>query len=110
MVTPDVMDSVLDSPLPSSAPLKDRPQIPFVVAVSRVAHLPRQQHPPGEFVVGQQFRGYFHVAVESLLREFYAIVVLDIMDLPRLAVGMRHEKDIWRNLNKYSEQVRRYVE
>jgi hypothetical protein len=31
------------------------------------------------------------------------------MDLPRLTLGMRHEKDIWCNLQKHSEQVRYYV-
>jgi hypothetical protein len=59
---------------------------------------------------GQDFRGYFRVAVESPLRDSYSIVALDIMDLPRLTVGMRHENDIWCNLHKYSEQVRYYME
>lgn len=110
MVTPDVLDSVLNSPLPSSAPLTERAQIPFVVAVCRAAHLPRPQPTPEEDAFGQDFRGYFRVAVESLLRDFYSIVALDIMDLRRLTVGMRHEKDIWCNLHTYSEQVRYYVE
>jgi hypothetical protein len=108
MVTPDVLDSVLNSPLPSSAPLTERAQIPFVVAVAHEFPHPQPQSTPGNDVVGQDFRGCFRVAVESLLRDFYSIVALDIIDLPRLTGRMRHEKDIWCNLNKYSEQVRYY--
>ncbi|KAL5332422.1 hypothetical protein BJX70DRAFT_134297 [Aspergillus crustosus] len=99
MVTEDVIDSVLNSPLPSSAPRKDRSSIPFVVAVSRGAHIPRPVLSPEE---AQEidpeilnFKGYFNVAVETLLSEFYPIVALDIMDLHRLVGRMKDERDIW---------------
>ncbi|RHZ66746.1 uncharacterized protein CDV56_108386 [Aspergillus thermomutatus] len=110
MVTPAALESVFNSPLPSSAPLRDREQLPFVVAVSRAAHYPRSELTPGEEdedVFGRDFKGYFNVAVESLLKEFYPIVALDIMDLPRLTVGMRHEKDIW--CHGHRGGVRHYV-
>lgn len=81
-----------------------------MVAVSRKAHLLHLQPTPEEDAFGQDFTVYFRITVESLLRDFYSIVALDIMDLPRLTVGMRHEKDIWCNLYRYSEQVRYYVE
>jgi hypothetical protein len=76
---------VLNSPLPSSAPLRDRKEIPYVVAVSRVAHYLRSELVPDkedEDVFGQDFKRYFNVAVESLLNNFYPMVALDIMDLP----------------------------
>jgi hypothetical protein len=98
MVTPAALESVLNSPLPSSAPLKDRKEIPYVVAVSKAAHVPRFELTPGEEdedVVGRDFKGYFNVAVESLLNDFYPITALDIMDLPRLTGRMQHDKDIW---------------
>ncbi|RHZ70742.1 hypothetical protein CDV55_108157 [Aspergillus turcosus] len=98
MVTPEALESVLNSPLPSSAPLKHRKEIPYVVAVSISAHHPRLELTPGEEdedVFGRDFKGYFNVAVESLLNNFYPMVALDIMDLPRLTGRMRHEKDIW---------------
>ncbi|KAF7169292.1 hypothetical protein CNMCM5623_002088 [Aspergillus felis] len=88
MVTPEALESVLNSPLPSPAP----PKYPFVVAVSRVAHYPRPELTPeeeSEDVSGQDFKGYFNVAIKSLLNHFYPIVALDIMDLPQLAARMK---------------------
>lgn len=73
--------------------------LPFVVAVSRAAHIPTcPLTPDEEEEVDEEiikFKGYFNVAVESLLDSFYGIIALDIIDLPRLAGRMRHEKDIW---------------
>ncbi|GES66433.1 ABC transporter, integral membrane type 1 [Aspergillus terreus] len=74
MVTPEALQSVLKSPLPSSAPLQDRREIPYVVAVSRVVHYPPPDLTPGEEredVFGHNFKGHFNVAVEGSLREFY---------------------------------------
>ncbi|GFG16356.1 hypothetical protein IFM61606_07410 [Aspergillus udagawae] len=111
MVTPEALESVLKSPLPSSAPLKDRKKIPFVVAVSRVAHYPRPELTPAEEaedVFGRDFKGYFKVAVERLLSNFYLLVARDIMDLPRLTVRMQHDKDIW--CDAYRGGIHYYVE
>ncbi|KAL4899589.1 hypothetical protein BDW74DRAFT_183545 [Aspergillus multicolor] len=85
MVTPDVIDSVLHSPLPSSAFEPQSKAIPFVIAVSAWAH--KEQNP--------SFKGYFRVAVESLIHGFYAIVALDTMHLSELAEPMRDDREIW---------------
>jgi hypothetical protein len=111
MVTPAALESVLNSPLPSSAPLKDRKEIPYMVAVSRVAHYSRPEFTPDEEdedVFGQDFKGYFNVAVETLLTSFYPMAALDIMDLPRLTGRMRHAKDIWSDT--YRGGIRHYLE
>lgn len=91
------MKSVLNSPLPSSAPFKERQHIPFVVAVSGAAHYPPIPLLPGQedIIAGADFKGYFNVAVEGLLGEFYSIVALDMMDLHELTVKFRHGNDIW---------------
>ncbi|KGO64470.1 ABC transporter, integral membrane type 1 [Penicillium expansum] len=85
MVTPEVIDSVLDSPLPSSAPEPERQMLPFAIAVSVWAH--REQP--------VSFKGYFRVAVESLIHGFYAIVALDTTHLSELVEPMRDDCDIW---------------
>ncbi|KGO77962.1 hypothetical protein PITC_024900 [Penicillium italicum] len=41
------------------------------------------------------FKGYFRVAVESLIHGFYAIVALDTMHLSELVEPMRDDRDIW---------------
>ena len=109
MVTPDSLESVLNSPRPSSAPQKERKDLPFVVAVSRVAETPIE---PGaeeqEEDVDYKPRAYFRVAVESLLNGLYGITALDVMDVPTLTSGMRHEKDIWCDI--YQAGIRQYVE
>jgi len=94
MVNTASLESVLNSPLPSSAPRRERTKIPFVVAVSRSAYLP-PMGAPGDDIAGSDFKGYFNVAVESLLEEFYSIVALDITDLWKMTVKFRHEDDIW---------------
>ncbi|GFF57984.1 hypothetical protein IFM62136_03631 [Aspergillus lentulus] len=111
MVNAEALESVLNSPIPSSAPLKGRKEIPYVVAVSRAAHYPRPELTPeeeDEDVFGQDFKGYFNVAVETLLTNFYPMVALDIMDLPRLTSRMRHDKDIW--CDTYRGGIRHYLE
>lgn len=111
MVNTEALESVLNSPIPSSAPLKGRKEIPYVVAVSRAAHYPRPVLTPeeeDEDVFGQDFKGYFNVAVETLLTNFYPMVALDIMDLPRLTSRMRHDKDIW--CDTYRGGIRHYLE
>ncbi|KAF7178508.1 hypothetical protein CNMCM7691_007207 [Aspergillus felis] len=78
MVTPASLESVLTSPLPSSAPRIERQKIPFVVAKT-----------------GTGFNGHLNVALETMLEEFYPIVALQIMDLHSLVANFRHENDIW---------------
>lgn len=105
MVTPDSLESILNSPLPSSAPQREREELPFVVAVSRVANeISIEQNTEDDC----KPRAYFRVAVESLMDDLYGITALDVMDLPTLTSGMRHEKDIWCHV--YKDGIRRYVE
>lgn len=110
MITPDSLESVLNSPPPSLAPRKERKYLPFVIAVSRVAHekpieLSAEEQ---EEDVDYKPRAYFRVAVESLLNGLYGITALDVMDVPTLTSGMRHEKDIWCDI--YRGGIRQYVE
>ncbi|KAJ5675300.1 uncharacterized protein N7477_005234 [Penicillium maclennaniae] len=83
MVTPDSLESVLNSPLPSSAPQAERKELPFVLAISRVAHeIPIEQDTEElEKDTDCKPRTYFRVAVESLMNDLYWITALDIMDL-----------------------------
>lgn len=112
MVTPAAIESVLGSPLPLSAPQKDRQMLPFVVAVSRAAPIPACPLTPSEEEEVDEdiviLKGYFNVAVETLLDSFYGIIALDIIDLPKLAGCMRHERDVW--CHPHRGGVRHYVE
>ncbi|KZF20248.1 hypothetical protein L228DRAFT_262923 [Xylona heveae TC161] len=99
-VTPASLDSVLTSPLPSSAPRSKRAKIPYVVAVSKECidpptHQEEEEEEEEEDIAGQDFKGYFKVAVESLLQELFPIVALDITDLYKLAARLRSDDDIW---------------
>jgi hypothetical protein len=98
MITPASIQSVLSSPLPSSAPRRERQKIPFVVSVSQGTSAPRL--PPllglgDKDVAGAEFKGYLNVAVETVLQELYPIVALQMMDLHTLTTKFRHENDIW---------------
>lgn len=98
MVTPASMVSVLCSPTPSAAPLRERQNIPFVVSVSHgvsAPRLPPLPDPSDEDVAGAEFKGYLNVAVETILQEFYQIVALQMMDLHTLTTKFRHDNDIW---------------
>ncbi|KAI0420735.1 hypothetical protein F5X98DRAFT_16654 [Xylaria grammica] len=76
-VTPASLDSILNSPLPSSAKRKWRKDIPFVVAVSgQAAEEPNAQDIEDD-VAGAGWRGYFNVAVESLLDSFFSTIAGD---------------------------------
>jgi hypothetical protein len=95
--------------------MRDRKEIPYVVAVSLAAHYPPFELTPEEEaqdVVGRDFKGYFNVAVETLLSEFYPVVALDIQDLPRLTINMEHDNDIWFGPGRrgVDRGVRYYVE
>ncbi|CAI7622214.1 unnamed protein product [Penicillium glandicola] len=103
MVTPASMESVLSSPLPSSAPRRERRRIPFVVAVSSglsVAHLQAfigldEEGLDEEDVAGADFKGYLNVAVENILDEFHPLTALQYQDLHELMPESAHENDIW---------------
>lgn len=72
------MQSILHSPLPSSAKRKWRKTIPFVVAVSAQAAEEPNLADIEEDVAGAGWRGYFNVAVESLLDSFFSVVAGDM--------------------------------
>ncbi|RWA07225.1 hypothetical protein EKO27_g7883 [Xylaria grammica] len=76
-ITPASLDSILNSPLPSSAKRKWRKDIPFIVAVSgQAAEEPNAQDIEDD-VAGAGWRGYFNVAVESLLDSFFSTIAGD---------------------------------
>ncbi|KAJ5735163.1 uncharacterized protein N7483_000288 [Penicillium malachiteum] len=107
MVTPASMESVLSCALPSSAPRRERQRIPFVVSVSKGAGAPHLSPLPGsgdEDAAGAEFNGYFNVAVETILEEFYPIVALQMMDLHTLTTKFRHYKDIWCSSDRWGVQ------
>ncbi|KAI1283868.1 hypothetical protein F5Y07DRAFT_393806 [Xylaria sp. FL0933] len=76
-ITPASMDSILHSPLPASARRKWRKDIPFVVAVSAQAAEEPNVKDIEDDVAGAGWRGYFNVAVESLLSSFFPTVADD---------------------------------
>ncbi|KAJ5808820.1 hypothetical protein N7474_010089 [Penicillium riverlandense] len=105
-VTRPALESLLESPLPSSAPRRERSRIPFVVTVASFTGTmsPVDEE---EDIAGQDFKGYFNVAVESLLEEFFPIVALEMSDLHKVAVRLRGE-DIW--CSNYRGGVHRVTE
>ncbi|KAI0596186.1 hypothetical protein F4775DRAFT_325131 [Biscogniauxia sp. FL1348] len=84
-ITPESLHSIIDSPPPSAANRRYRKDIPFVVAVSK--RVPTEADKPstssrgeegeGEEHAGANWRGYFNVAVESLLDSFFPTVAND---------------------------------
>ncbi|KAI1270405.1 hypothetical protein F5Y18DRAFT_421898 [Xylariaceae sp. FL1019] len=76
-ITPESLDSILDSPLPWSAKRKWRKEIPFVVAVSQVAAEEPNPIAIEEDWAGAGWKGWFNVAVESLLDSFFSTIVND---------------------------------
>ncbi|TGJ84734.1 hypothetical protein E0Z10_g4018 [Xylaria hypoxylon] len=77
-ITPASLDSILNSPLPSSAKRKWRKNIPFVLAVSMKAAKEPNAQDIEDDVAGADWRGYFNVAVESLLDSFFSTVAGDL--------------------------------
>ncbi|KAI0148839.1 hypothetical protein GGR57DRAFT_474439 [Xylariaceae sp. FL1272] len=76
-ITPESLDSILDSPVPWSAKRKWRKQIPFVVAVSQAAAEEPDPTAIEEDWAGADWRGWFNVAVESLLDSFFSTIAND---------------------------------
>ncbi|KZP28371.1 hypothetical protein FIBSPDRAFT_817236 [Athelia psychrophila] len=97
-VTQKALESVLTSPMPASAKLRWRPQIPFVLAVAAECgeRIPNNPGDEDEEEAGDNFRGYFNVAVESLLDELFTIVVTD-MSAPYEFGAFVKGEDIWRS-------------
>lgn len=97
------IESILDSPMPSESSRRQRKKIPYVVAVTRSVNHPAAPEAGGEEeeqeeedAQGEYFRGYFNVAVETLLNGLFAATADDMVDPDVLG---RHVKDdeIWCN-------------
>ncbi|KZP28378.1 hypothetical protein FIBSPDRAFT_852512 [Athelia psychrophila] len=95
-VTQKALESVLSSPMPASANLRWRPQIPFVLAVAAECgeHIPNHPGEEDEEEAGDNFRGYFNVAVESLLDELFPMIISDAMAPYELGAFVEGD-DIW---------------
>ncbi|KAI1391897.1 uncharacterized protein F4822DRAFT_108933 [Hypoxylon trugodes] len=91
-ITPSSMDSILDSPDPSSSKRRYRKEIPFVIAVSRGAGEPHLTMDEDE--AGYGWRGYFNVAVETLFDSLFPIVAHDSR-APFEIGGRVSGEDIW---------------
>jgi hypothetical protein len=93
------MDSILNSPMPSESSRRQRKKIPFVLAVTGSAN---QARPPPEAgdeeddAQGEYFRGYFNVAVETLLNDLFAATADDTMDPDVLGSHVKDD-EIWCN-------------
>ncbi|CAJ2502950.1 Uu.00g103440.m01.CDS01 [Anthostomella pinea] len=78
-ITPASLDSILNSPLPSTANRRYRKDIPYVLAVSAHAdqYARMAEEEEEEDIAGAGWRGYFNVAVETLLESIFPMVVND---------------------------------
>lgn len=109
-VTSDSLESVLSSPLPSSARRQRRKDIPFVVAVAKGAGLQPHRDPGAvgsgddeeeqEDLEGASFCGYFNVAVESLLEELFPLVATDSLT-PYEIGGYVQDGDVWCEVGRW---------
>ncbi|KAI0120684.1 hypothetical protein BJ170DRAFT_600415 [Xylariales sp. AK1849] len=97
-VTPSSLFSILNSPLPSSSNRRYRNDIPFVVAVStQAAHQSADQSAEGEDdedIEGAGWRGFFNVAVETLLESLFPIIA-DDSSSPYGIGGHVSGEDVW---------------
>ncbi|KAI1170994.1 hypothetical protein F4777DRAFT_85979 [Nemania sp. FL0916] len=76
-ITPASLYSILNSPLPSSAKRKWRREIPFVTAISAQAAKEPNATDTEDGIAGASWRGYFNVAVESLLESLFSTIASD---------------------------------
>lgn len=88
------MDSILDSPMPSLAHRRRRKKIPFVLAIASGSGQLRAPEDIDEDAAGADFRGYFNVAVETLLSEFFVLISMDART-PFENWGNVQGDDIW---------------
>ncbi|KAK8005966.1 Monooxygenase- FAD-binding [Apiospora marii] len=96
-ITPASLHSILHCPLPSAAPSREqRKEMPFVVAVSLHAAASDERGNRGveEEEEDPPWRGYFNVAVESLLMSLFPIVADEMMEPIRIGSHIRGE-DVW---------------
>ncbi|KAI1655630.1 hypothetical protein F4813DRAFT_391479 [Daldinia decipiens] len=92
-ITPSSMDSILNSPSPSSCKRKYRTRIPFVVAVSKDVSRQDYSTTYGD-IERASWRGFFNVAVETLLESLFPIVADDSMS-PFEIGGCVAGDDVW---------------
>ncbi|KAK1770096.1 hypothetical protein QBC33DRAFT_603160 [Phialemonium atrogriseum] len=97
-VTPSSLDSILDSPQPSTAKRQYRTNIPFVIAISTQAV--RQHLTEGDDTEGFHWRGFFNIAVESLVESLFPIVAEDSMT-PYEIGGRVSGEDIWCDFTRW---------
>lgn len=93
------MDSILNSSMPSESSRRQHKKIPYVVAVTRSANQPRPAPEAGDEeddAQGEYFRGYFNVAVETLLNDLFAATADDMMD-PDVLGSRVKDDEIWCN-------------
>ncbi|KAK3313083.1 hypothetical protein B0H66DRAFT_569511 [Apodospora peruviana] len=110
-ITPSSLGSILDSPLPSTERRQLRKEIPFVVAVSykSMDYIPGAAGSEVEGEVDQEeeeeyegagWRGFFNVAVETLLDSLFPAIA-DQMMTPWRIGGHVEGGDIWCWANRY---------
>ncbi|KAI1306147.1 hypothetical protein F5Y03DRAFT_354837 [Xylaria venustula] len=76
-ITSASLNSILNSPLPVSAKRKWRRDIPFVIAVSAQAAEEPNIADIKDDIAGAGWRGYFNVAVESILGSLFSTIADD---------------------------------
>jgi hypothetical protein len=103
------MESILDSPMPSESSRRQRKKIPYVVAITPSASQPAAPSEAGDEEEedddddaqgGEYFRGYFNVAVETLLTDLFAATADDTMDPDVLGSHVKDD-EIWCNAFRY---------
>lgn len=89
--------------MPSESSRRQRKKIPYVVAVTRSANQPaapeagdEEEEEEEEDAQGEYFRGYFKVAVETLLKDLFAATADDMMDPDVLGSHVKDD-EIWCN-------------
>lgn len=94
-ITPASLNSILNSSLPSSAKRRFRKDISYVVALSPHDYLAEPSiGDEEEDIAGAGWRGYFNVAVESLLDDLFPTIAVDSRSPFELA-GHVQGDDVW---------------
>ena len=87
-VTAESLNSVLNAPWPP-LPMYGEAEAPFIVAVTRELDAEDEQNEDLS-----EFPGYFNVAIETILTEFFSIIGDQLLDPFELG-GHLKGKDIW---------------
>lgn len=87
--------------MPSKSSRRQRKKIPYVVAVTRRANQPAapeagDKEEEDDDAQGEYFRGYFNVAVETLLTDLFVATADDMMDPDVLGSHVKDD-EIWCN-------------